>query len=77
MKKVISNVEYDTESAELVCKYTEGEIGDPCGFEECLFRTEGGRYFLYFNGGKGSKYPKESIKRISAKRAEEFIKSNA
>ena len=55
MKKIISNVEYDTETSELVCKYTEGYVGDPEGYEECLYKTDGGKYFLYVNGGESSK----------------------
>ena len=74
MKKIIANVEYDTEYSELVCKYTEGRVGDPAGFEECLFKTGDGRYFLYVNGGERSKYPRENIKRISADKAEKFLK---
>ena len=75
MKKIISNVEYDTETSELVCKYTEGYVGDPEGYEECLYKTDGGKYFLYVNGGESSKYPCESIKRMSVERAKEFVKS--
>ena len=74
MKKIIANVEYDTEKAELVYKYTEGTVGDSSGFEECLFKTDGGKYFLYVNGGDKSKYPRENIKRMSAEKAEEFLK---
>ena len=41
MKKVIAKVEYDTESATLLKKYTEGFYGDPAGFEESLYETQG------------------------------------
>ena len=73
MKKIIAGVEYDTEKSELVGKYTEGEVGDSMGFEECLFKTEKGKYFLYVNGGIDSKYTSENIKRISADKAKEWL----
>ena len=72
MKKIICKVEYDTENAQLVAKYTEGEIGDPAGYEETLYVTEGGKLFLYTNGGEESKYSKEDIKRMSAAKADEW-----
>lgn len=73
MKKIICKVEYDTEAAELIKKVTFGEYGDPCGYEETLFKTAGGKFFLYVNGGVESKYKKEDIKRLSAKAAEEWL----
>lgn len=73
MKKVIAKVEYDTESATLLKKYTEGCFGDPAGFEESLYETQGGKYFLYVNGGKTSPYKTEAIKRMSKKEADLFL----
>ncbi len=72
MKKVICKVEYDTELSTLIAKYTEGNIGDTTGYEESLYVTEGGKYFLYVNGGADSKYTAENITRMSAKKAEEW-----
>lgn len=72
MKKVICKVEYDTENAELVAKLTSGEFGDPAGYEECLYKTADGKFFLYVNGGEASIYPEENIKRMSAAKAEEW-----
>lgn len=72
MKKVICKVEYDTENAELVAKYTNGEMGDPAGYEESLYKTDAGKYFLYVNGGADSIYPEENIKRMSAAKADEW-----
>ena len=37
MKKIICKVEYDTENAELVKKFTSGEFGDAAGYEESLY----------------------------------------
>ncbi|MBE6780373.1 MAG: hypothetical protein E7545_05270 [Ruminococcaceae bacterium] len=76
MKKIICKVEYDTETAALVKKNTFGEFGDATGYEESLYVTENGKYFLYVNGGAESKYPEENIKRMSADKAEEWQKAN-
>lgn len=73
MKKIICKVEYDTEKAELIKKVTSGCYGDPAGYEEILFKTEGGKFFLYTNGGESSIYPKEDIKRMSADKAQEWL----
>lgn len=72
MKKVICKVEYDTATAELVKKNTFGVFGDPAGYEESLYKTADGKFFLYVNGGAESIYPTENIKRMSAAKAEEF-----
>ncbi len=72
MKKVICKVEYDTESSELILKKVSGEFGDPAGYEESLYKTADGKFFLYVNGGAESIYPTENIKRMSAAKAEEF-----
>ncbi|MBQ9251734.1 MAG: hypothetical protein IJ188_03765 [Clostridia bacterium] len=76
MKKTIASVEYDTEASELLGKVTAGSIGDPAGYEECLFQTEGGKYFLYTNGGEESPYTKEDIKRISKANAEKWLEEH-
>ena len=65
MKKIICKVEYDTETAQLLNKVTCGEFGDPAGYEESLYLTEDGKYFIYVNGGADSIYPKEDIKRLA------------
>ena len=76
MKKIICKVEYDTENAELIKKVTNGEFGDPKGYEESLYRTPTDKYFLYVNGGEDSPYKKEDIKRLSPAKAEEWLKNN-
>ena len=76
MKKIICKVEYDTDSSTLIEKRTFGEFGDPAGYEESLYQTEGGKFFLYVNGGAESVYAKEDIKRLSAAKADEW-KANA
>jgi hypothetical protein len=73
MKKVICKVEYDTATAELVKKNTFGAFGDPTGYEETLYKTADGKFFLYVNGGEESPYTEENIKRMSAAKAEEWL----
>lgn len=77
MKKVICKVEYDTENAKLVAKYTQGNIGDADGYEESLYETAEGKLFLYVNGGDESIHPEENIKRMSAAKADEWKASHA
>ena len=76
MKKTICKVEYDTEASQLLGKVTSGSIGAPAGYEECLFKTEDGKFFLYTNGGEQSPYNKEDIKRMSAAKADEWLQKN-
>ena len=76
MKKIICKVEYDTEASMLIEKKTFGAFGDKDGYEESLYKTQDGKYFLYTNGGEESKYPKEAITRMSAAKADEWVKNN-
>lgn len=76
MKKIICKVEYDTETSKLVAKNTFGNFGDKDGYEESLYVTENGKYFLYTAGGEDSKYPKENITRMSAAKVDEWRKEN-
>ncbi len=76
MTKIICKKEYNTETSKFIKKVTVGSYGDPAGYEECLFVTEGGNYFLYTRGGAESKYPTEDIKRMSAKVAEAWLAEN-
>lgn len=73
MVKVICGKTYDTELSTIVKKNTVGEFGDPAGYEETLYQTEGGLYFLYTNGGPESAYAKEDIKRMSKANAEKWL----
>ena len=76
MKKVICKVEYDTENAELVAKFTSGNFGDADGYEESLYKTGSGKFFLYVNGGEESPYKKEDIKRLAAAKADEWLNAH-
>lgn len=76
MQKIICKKLYDTEKSEIVKKVTFGSLGDADGYEETLYVTEDGSYFLYENGGESSVHPKENIKRMSKKSADEWLKNN-
>ena len=76
MKKIICKREYDTETATLIKQHIEGEFGNPAGYEESLYQTHGGLYFLYVNGGEESPYKKEDIKSVSKAKAEEWIEKH-
>ena len=72
MKKIICKKEYDTETATLIHKFTSGALGDPAGYEESLYQTEGGLYFLYVDGGEASPYPKEDILRLAKTKVKDW-----
>ena len=77
MKKVICKKEYDTESATLVKKYTYSYFGDPAGYEEILYQTSGGLYFLYVRGGEASPYPTEDILRLAKTKVNAWLESHS
>ncbi len=77
MTKVICKVEYSTDTAEVVSKKTFGSFGDAAGYEETLYQTPDGKFFLYTNGGAESPYAKEDIKRMSKAKADEWLAANA
>ena len=56
MKKIICKKEYDTETATLIKAYSCGKLGDPTGYEEDLYQTPEGLYFLHVGGGETSIY---------------------
>ena len=73
MKKTICGKNYDTEASTIVKKVTFGEFGSSDGYEETLYQTAEGNYFIYTNGGADSKYKKEDIKRASKAAAEKWL----
>ena len=73
MKKIICKKEYDTETAEIVKKSTYSYFGDPAGYEETLYQTPDGHYFLYVCGGEASPYPAENIKRIAKNKVNDWL----
>jgi hypothetical protein len=77
MKKIICKKVYDTENSTLMKKVTYGYYGEENGYEESLYKTEEGLYFLYVNGGKNSKHPKEDVVRMGAEKAKAWLKTNS
>lgn len=76
MKKIICKREYDTDTATIVKKHIVGTFGQADGYEETLYITPDGKYFLYVNGGEDSPYKKENIKSISAEKAKLWIEEH-
>ncbi len=76
MQKVICKKVYDTQTATLIKKVTFGTFGSPDGYEETLYQTESGHFFLYTNGGETSKYKKEDITRMSAEKKNAWLKDH-
>lgn len=76
MKKVICNKEYDTNTAQLIHKYTYSHFGDPQGYEKILFQTPEGFYFVYVRGGENSPYPKENIMRLAKTKVSNWLESH-
>lgn len=72
MQKIICKVEYNTDTANIIKKVSSGMYGDPKGYEETLYQTADGKYFLYTNGGAESVYPEEKITRMSEAKAKEW-----
>jgi len=65
MRKIIKRKIYDTDTAkQLSFKYI-GEYGDSTGYEERLYMTNRGLYFVYGIGGADSPYPRETIKPVT------------
>lgn len=73
MQKTICKCVYDTEQSTQIRKITFGVFGDDAGYEETLYQTATGSYFLYVNGGAASIHPEEDIKRLSKAKAEEWL----
>ena len=76
MKKIICKRDYDTETATLIEKRTYSYFGDPAGYEETLYQTPEGLYFLYVNGGEASKYPAEDILRLAKTKVADWMDAN-
>lgn len=76
MKKIICKREYDTETATLVKTFTFGQLGDPAGYEEDLYQTPEGLYFLHVGGGEESIYPEEDILRLAKTKVNDWVKAH-
>lgn len=76
MKKIICKKEYDTETATLIKKHSVSFFGDPAGYEENLYQTPGGLYFLHVCGGESSPYPTEDILRMAKTKVKAWMENN-
>lgn len=76
MKKIICKKEYDTETATLIKQYICGFYGDPAGYEELLYQTPGGLYFLHVRGGEASPYPTEDILRLAKTKVNAWMETH-
>ena len=76
MQKIICKKEYDTETATLVKKYTYSYFGDPAGYEENLYQTPGGLYFLHVLGREASPYPQEDILRLAKTKVNDWLETH-
>lgn len=76
MIKEIDGIVYDTVQSTIDKKFTYGVPGDPYGYEETLYITGDGRYFIYTYGGKNSKYPQENITTICRDDVKSWILSH-
>ncbi len=76
MNKIICKKEYDTEIGIIVKKITYGNFGDPQGYEEILYQTPDGYYFLYVNGGAESIHPCEDIQRMGKAKANIWLEQH-
>jgi len=76
MQKIICKKVYDTETATLIKAYSFGNLGDPNGYEEDLYQTPEGLYFLHVGGGETSIYPTEDILRLAKTKVKEWLKDH-
>ena len=76
MKKIICKREYDTETATLIKQHVVGYLGDPAGYEEDLYQTPGGLYFLHVGGGAESPYPEEDILRLAKTKVKAWMENH-
>ena len=74
MKKIIKGKTYNTDTAAKLAHRTFGTFGDPTGYEETLYQTKKGLYFVYGIGGVESPYPQETIRALTDEEAMAFEK---
>ena len=77
MKKIIGRKEYNTDTAVRIKHYTYGYFGDPAGYEEILYQTPDGLYFIYVRGGGKSPYPGEDILRLGKAKVDDWLSNRS
>ena len=58
MEKIIDGKLYNTENAELLCKFCYSNPIDFEHVEELLYKSPNGQFFIEYSGGPQSKYAK-------------------
>ena len=76
MVKIVGETVYDTQKSTMDKKFTYGAPGDDTGYEETLYITFDGKYFIYTNGGKRSRYTHDDITPISREQVKGWIMSH-
>lgn len=76
MIKIINGRVYDTARSTIDKKFYYGAYGTDEGYEETLYITDDGEYFIYTNGGKHSKYTSEDIYPIEHSQVREWVMSH-
>lgn len=76
MRKTVDGTTYDTQSSTLDKKFTFGAPGDSTGYEETLYITFDGKYFIYTNGGAQSRYTHEDITPIAREQVRDWVLSH-
>lgn len=76
MRITIDGCVYDTATASVDKKFTYRTPGDATGYEETLYITAEGRYFIYTNGGARSRYPSENITPIEREQVKDWVMSH-
>lgn len=65
---------YDTSKAEPLGNRIFSYYGDPAGYEETLYKTKGGLYFLWGLGGADSPYSsEEDIRPLTVEEARAWL----
>ncbi len=77
MKKIIGKKEYNTDTAICIKRCTYGYFGDPAGYEEILYQTPDGFYFIYVRGGEKSPYSAEDILRLGKAKVDAWLSSHS
>lgn len=76
MVKIVDGATYDTQRSTIDKKFTFGIPGEPTGYEETLYITPDGRYFIYTNGGIRSRYSHEDITPIPREQVVDWLMSH-
>ena len=67
---------FDTTKAEAQGNRAYSYYGDPAGYEETLYKTKGGLYFLWGIGGADSPYSAgEDIRPLTEKEAQAWLEA--